>query len=99
MRGAIEASRTLRYSTVAAALACWAAAAPAQTYPSKPIRYVIPFAAGTGNDIVGRLITDRLTRLWGQQVIVDNRRLHAAPLQHRAECDLAIDDREDPVPA
>jgi tripartite-type tricarboxylate transporter receptor subunit TctC len=58
---------------MAAALACWAAAAPAQNYPTKPVRYVIPFAAGTGNDIVGRLITDRLTKLWGQQVIVDNR--------------------------
>jgi tripartite-type tricarboxylate transporter receptor subunit TctC len=45
----------------------------AQDYPSKPVRYVIPFAAGSGNDIVGRLLTDRLTRLWGQQVIVDNR--------------------------
>jgi tripartite-type tricarboxylate transporter receptor subunit TctC len=73
MRGAIKANRLLRYSTVAAALACWTTTAPAQTYPTKPVRYVVPFAAGTGNDIVGRLITDRLTRLWGQQVIVDNR--------------------------
>ncbi|HYC45987.1 MAG TPA: tripartite tricarboxylate transporter substrate binding protein [Burkholderiales bacterium] len=45
----------------------------AQTYPTKPVRYVVPFPAGTGNDIVGRLIAERLTRLWGQQVIVDNR--------------------------
>jgi tripartite-type tricarboxylate transporter receptor subunit TctC len=44
-----------------------------QSYPSKPVRYVIPFPAGTGNDIVGRLITEHLTRLWGQQIIVDNR--------------------------
>jgi tripartite-type tricarboxylate transporter receptor subunit TctC len=34
---------------------------------------VIPFPAGTSNDIVGRLLMDRLTKLWGQQVIVDNR--------------------------
>jgi tripartite-type tricarboxylate transporter receptor subunit TctC len=44
-----------------------------QNYPVKPVRYVIPFAAGSGNDIVGRLITDRLAKLWGQTVIVDNR--------------------------
>jgi tripartite-type tricarboxylate transporter receptor subunit TctC len=44
-----------------------------RTYPVKPVRYVVPFPAGTGNDIVGRLLADRLTRLWGQQVIVDNR--------------------------
>ncbi len=51
----------------------YAATVAAQNYPVKPVRYVVPFAAGTGNDIVGRLITDRLTRMWGQQVIVDNR--------------------------
>ena len=45
----------------------------AQNYPTKPVRYVIPFPAGTSNDIVGRLLSDRLTKLWGQQVIVDNR--------------------------
>jgi tripartite-type tricarboxylate transporter receptor subunit TctC len=45
----------------------------AQSYPVKPVRYVIPFPAGTSNDIVGRLLMDRLTKLWGQQVIVDNR--------------------------
>jgi len=49
------------------------AAVHAQDYPTKPVRYVIPFAAGSNNDIVGRLLTDRLTRLWEQQVVVDNR--------------------------
>ena len=44
-----------------------------QTFPSKPVRYVIPFDPGTSPDIVGRLLTDRLTQLWGQQVFVDNR--------------------------
>ncbi|HTP97396.1 MAG TPA: tripartite tricarboxylate transporter substrate binding protein [Burkholderiales bacterium] len=37
------------------------------------MRYVVPFGAGTSPDIVGRLLADRLTRTWGQQVIVDNR--------------------------
>jgi hypothetical protein len=64
--------RLLMCAIVAAAGMC-GAASWAQNYPVKPVRYVIPFAAGTGNDIVGRLITDRLTRLWSQQVIVDNR--------------------------
>src|ERR1700675_310393 len=72
MRGAIGARRGLMYSIAAAAWMC-AAAFWAQDFPSKPVRYVIPFPAGTSNDIVGRLLTDRLTRLWGQQVIVDNR--------------------------
>ena len=44
-----------------------------QTFPTKPVRYVVPFGPGTSPDIVGRLIADKLTRLWGQQVIVENR--------------------------
>jgi tripartite-type tricarboxylate transporter receptor subunit TctC len=50
-----------------------ATVAGGQTFPTKPVRYVIPFPAGSGNDTVGRLITDRLTKLWGQNVYVDNR--------------------------
>lgn len=73
MHGASEAGRKSRYVGLAAVLALGALPCAAQNYPAKPVRYVIPFAAGTGNDIVGRLITDRLTRLWNQQVIVDNR--------------------------
>ena len=45
----------------------------AQAYPSKPVRYIVPFPAGASPDIVGRLMADRLSRIWGQQVIVDNR--------------------------
>jgi tripartite-type tricarboxylate transporter receptor subunit TctC len=40
---------------------------------SKPVRYVIPFDAGSSPDIVGRTITERLSRIWGQQVVVENR--------------------------
>jgi len=72
MSDAFEARRGLIYAIAAAAWMC-AAAAWAQSYPAKPVRYVIPFPAGTGNDIVGRLIAERLSRLWGQTVIVDNR--------------------------
>ena len=72
MRVVIRASRGSMYSIAAAAWLC-GGASWAQNFPVKPVRYVVPFAAGTGNDIVGRLITDRLTRMWGQQVIVDNR--------------------------
>jgi tripartite-type tricarboxylate transporter receptor subunit TctC len=62
----------LRFS-MAAALSVCAVAASAQHYPVKPVRYVIPFPAGTSNDIVGRLVTDRLAKMWGQQIIVDNK--------------------------
>ncbi len=45
----------------------------AQAYPAKPVRYIVPFPAGASPDIVGRLMADRLSRIWGQQVVVDNR--------------------------
>jgi tripartite-type tricarboxylate transporter receptor subunit TctC len=70
MRVVLDAGRLL---CVVAVLLLLPAGVSAQSWPVKPVRYVIPFPAGTGNDIVGRLITDKLTRIWGQQVIVDNR--------------------------
>ncbi len=72
MRCAIETRRGVLFS-IAAAAWLYAAATWAQNFPIKPVRYVVPFPAGTSNDIVGRLLSDQLTRRWGQQVIVENR--------------------------
>lgn len=45
----------------------------AQTYPAKPVRYLVPFPAAGSPDIIARLITERFSKMWGQQVVVDNR--------------------------
>jgi tripartite-type tricarboxylate transporter receptor subunit TctC len=45
----------------------------AQAYPSKPIRYIIPFPPGGGQDLVGRALAPRLAEGFGQQVLIDNR--------------------------
>ena len=45
----------------------------ADTYPAKPVRFIIPFAPGGGNDIVGRMLGAKLGEAWGQQVVIDNR--------------------------
>ena len=45
----------------------------AETYPAKPIRIVVPFAAGGTSDVVTRIVAPRLAELWAQQLIVDNR--------------------------
>ena len=47
--------------------------AAAQTYPSKPIRIVVPFPAGGANDVRARVIGEKLTRAWGQQILVESR--------------------------
>lgn len=45
----------------------------AQTYPARPVRLIVPFAAGGPVDAVGRLFAPRLSEIWGQQVVIDNR--------------------------
>lgn len=47
--------------------------ASTQIYAAKPVRYIVPFPAAASPDIIARLVTERLGRMWGQQVVVDNR--------------------------
>jgi tripartite-type tricarboxylate transporter receptor subunit TctC len=63
---------------LAAAIGCLifagsVAAAAAQTYPNRPIRFIVPFPPGGGNDIVGRLVANGLNEAFGVPVVVDNR--------------------------
>src|SRR6266568_4436197 len=60
-------------TTLAAALLAAAAQAAAQEYPAKPVRMIVGFAAGGGTDTTARPIAHKLSELFGQQVIVDNR--------------------------
>jgi tripartite-type tricarboxylate transporter receptor subunit TctC len=55
----------------AALLAPWAAQAQA-TFPEKPIRYIVPVAAGGGSDLVGRTVTDRWARILNTSFVVEN---------------------------
>ncbi len=48
-------------------------AVQAQSYPSKPVTIIVPFAAGGGTDLGARLIAQKLAAKWGQSVVVDNK--------------------------
>ena len=70
---------TVRAAALACAAACLvqplAAAQPdsAAGYPNKPIRFIVPFVPGAGTDTTARVIAQKLSEKWGQQVVVDNR--------------------------
>ena len=54
---------------IAAPVMCGAA----EDYPGRPIRFLVPFPAGGGTDGMARILGTKLTEMWGQQVIIDNR--------------------------
>jgi tripartite-type tricarboxylate transporter receptor subunit TctC len=65
--------RTLVVLLLAAALPAAPGMAGAQAYPSRPVKLVVPFPPGGSLDITGRLIAQRLTDMWGQAVVVENK--------------------------
>ena len=65
--------RTLVALLLAAAALAAPAVAGAQAYPSRPVKLVVPFPPGGSLDITGRLIAQRLTDMWGQAVVVENK--------------------------
>src|SRR5262249_44768005 len=49
-----------------------AGAASAQTYPNRPIRMIVPFAAGGPTDVIARIVAQKLGEAWGQQIVTEN---------------------------
>ena len=59
----------------ACAVGAWTLAAPvlAQSYPSKTIRYIVPWPPGGGADVLSRILSPKLAEALGQQIVIDNR--------------------------
>ena len=72
-----EVSRSMRVLTIACVAGFGALAAIpmalAQTYPTKPVKLVVPFPPGGSLDITGRLVAQKLSEAWGQPVVVENK--------------------------
>jgi tripartite-type tricarboxylate transporter receptor subunit TctC len=66
-------SKKIMIAFAAAALLGGFPSAQAQNWPAKPIRFIVPFTPGGGNDTIARLVGQKLSAALGQQVIVDNR--------------------------
>jgi tripartite-type tricarboxylate transporter receptor subunit TctC len=63
----------LRGLIIAATLALAAGQAAAQAYPTKPIRFVVPYPPGGASDVTARVLAQKMTESMGQQVVVDNK--------------------------
>jgi len=58
---------------VTAALVSWIEPVLAQSWPQRPVKFILPLGPGSGTDIGARLISDRLAARWGQPVVIENR--------------------------
>jgi tripartite-type tricarboxylate transporter receptor subunit TctC len=65
--------RFARVAVVSALVWFWAPMTSGQTYPNKPVHVVVPFTAGSATDILARSFGQKLSEMWGEPVIVENR--------------------------
>ncbi len=64
-----DLSKTLMFAIAVAAVP----AVAADSYPSRPVRWIVPAPPGGGTDAVGRIVSAKLTEMWKQQIVIDNR--------------------------
>src|SRR5512140_2059361 len=65
--------RFWRWVGILATGVLWASLAGAQGFPNKPVKIIVPFTAGSATDILARTVGQKLSEMWGQPVVIDNR--------------------------
>jgi tripartite-type tricarboxylate transporter receptor subunit TctC len=65
--------KSVRWAAGLLALLVWSGAATAQTYPTRPVRIIVPYQAGQGTDVVARYFADQLSRTMSQRFYVENK--------------------------
>jgi tripartite-type tricarboxylate transporter receptor subunit TctC len=73
MRALVARFALALIATLLAAYIAWSSQATAQSWPQRPVKFVVPLGPGSGVDIGARLVADRLPARWGKPVIVENR--------------------------
>ena len=81
----------LLLTLLSAALTCFSSGSMAQTFPNKPVRWVVPFAAGGPADVIARILGPGLSEALGQPVIIDNRPGGNSNIGHEAVARAAPD--------
>jgi tripartite-type tricarboxylate transporter receptor subunit TctC len=74
-----------------AAMVAVPSAAPAQDYPTRPITLVVPYAAGGGNDVMARIVAEKMSKTLGQNIVVENRAGAGGSVATRAVAKAAAD--------
>src|SRR6266566_8581293 len=75
LKGAGREAFMRLFGALAAALSVllWPALAGAQEFPNKPIKLIVPFPAGGPNDIIARIVGQRMSEIMKQPIVIDNR--------------------------
>ena len=73
----------------AASLGLFGRAAFAQAWPARFVRLIVPFVPGGATDVIARMVGNRLSELWGQQVVIENRAGAASNIGAQAAIDEA----------
>jgi hypothetical protein len=68
----VAALRVLAFIATLLSLLAATGESSAQTYPTRPVRLVVPFGAGGPTDVIARIVAQKLSEIWGQQVYTEN---------------------------